>query len=298
MGLCSIFAMFYGETGAMMQRKSDNDPWVKESKSVRRTGIYQDNLLWEINSAMDKNLYDFVKILTKVASQNHFKGWTKKQKANLLFYAVENCLEEVVLYCAKENKLKDIEDYADNGFDLDMRDQYGKTPLLIATAMGYNSIAECLLEYGADPNAADIRRGFSSLMIASYVGNKRLVNKLIEYKADVNALSHWGCSPLSLAMGNNHANITRILIKAGADAYLVNQNGDTPLSIALYYRQKLAESIEEKAKWDTIIKILKKWNKHKKNTTVIKTTAHSFFRSLFRRNNQNTKIADIALRNT
>ncbi len=281
--LCSIFALICGETEAMMQRKTDNDRWIKASKPARSVGICRDNLLRDINSAMDKNLYDFVKILAKAASNNHFFGWSKRQKANLLFYAVKNSLEEVVLDCVQENNLKDIENYANNGFDLDTRDKYGKTPLLIAAEMGYNSIAECLLKYGADPNAADIRIGFSSLMIASYVGNKRLVNTLIEYKADVNALSHWGCSPLSLAMGNNHKNIVRILLHAGADAYLANQNGDTPLSIAIYYRQKLAESIEEKAKWDTMIRILKKLDKSEEKTTVIKTTAYSFLRSFFKR---------------
>lgn len=286
MGLCSIFALFYGETVAMTQRKSYNDTWIKESKFVRKTGICRNDLTWELNSAMDKHLDDLVKILTKAASQNHFNGWSKIQKANLLFYAVENCLEEVVLDCVKENKSKNIEDYADNsGFNLDVRDKYGKTPLLIATELGYNTIAECLLEYGADPNAADIHRGLSSLMIAAWTGNRKLVNTLIKYQANVNALSHWGCSPLSLAMGNNRTNVTRILLKAGADVCLINQNGDTPLSMAIYYRQKLAESIEEKEKWDKMIKILKKWDKSEEKTTVTKTAAHSFFRSLFRRNN-------------
>lgn len=286
MELCSIFALFYGETRAITQRQSDNNPWVKESRSVRKTRICRDDLLWELNSAMDKHLDGLVKILTKTASKNNFKGWTKKQKANLLFYAVENDLKEVVLIFLKKNNSKeDVEDYVNSGFDLNIRDRYGKTPLLIATELGYNTIAECLLQYGADPNAVDIRQGLSALMIASQVGNRQLVNTLIEYKANVNALSHWGCSPLSLAMGNNLTNITRILLKAGADVCLINQNGDTPLSMAIYYRQKLAESIEEKEKWNTMIKMLKKWNKSGERTTVIKTTPHSFFRSLFRRNN-------------
>lgn len=287
-GLCSVFAMFYSEINAMARQEID--PWEIVNESIRMVSVHRNDITWQLNSAMDNHLDDIVKILTKVASQNHFFGWSKNQKANLLFYAVENGLEEVVKDCAKEHKSEnDIEDYIYGGFDLDVRDKYGKTPLLVATDQGYNSIAESLLKYGADPDVVDLPTGFSPLMLASWIGNKSLVNTLIKYQAKVDTLSHWGCSPLSLAMGSNHKSIVKILLNAGADIDLVNQNGDTPRSIALYYRHKLADSIKEKARWNTMIKVLEKWSKRKQEVTVttpiIKSSFHSFFRSIFKRKN-------------
>ncbi len=286
--LCSVLALFYGEINATTREKIDL--WGIVNESMRMVSVHKNDITWQLNSAMDNHLDDIVKILTKVASQNHFFGWSKKQKANLLFYAVENGLEEVVKDCAKENQSEEnIRDIIYDGFNLDVRDKFGKTPLLVATDQGYNSIAESLLRYGADPDAVDLPTGFSPLMLASWIGNKSLVNTLIKYQAKVDTLSHWGCSPLSLAMGGNHKSIVKILLNAGADIDLVNQNGDTPRSIALYYRHKLADSIKEKARWNTMIKVLEKWGKQRKEETVItptiKSSFHSFFRSLFKRKN-------------
>jgi len=280
-GICSVLVLFFGEIKAMVREKIGKDQWIKVNQPIRKTEVFRNNLFRELDSAMDEHHDDLIKILTKVACQNNFFGWNQKQKAKLLFYAVENNLEEVVRDC--------LDKYTDSEFNLDIRDRFGSTPLLIAAELGYNTIVECLLEHGADPNALDIRSGFSSLMFASLVGNKKLIKILIKHKANVNALSHWGCSPLSLAMGNNYRNVVKTLLNAGADADLLNQNGDTPISMALYYKYKLAENVKEKDKWDNMIKILKKWSKHEEETTFVKTSfqssIHSFFRSFFRHNN-------------
>lgn len=215
MGICSFLVLFFGEMRATGQERIGKNQWIKVNQPIRKTKIFRNSLFQELDSAMDKHLDDLVRILTNVACKNNFFGWTQKQKAKLLFYAVENNLEEVVRDC--------LDKYSDSEFNLDIRDRFGSTPLLIAAELGYNTIVEYLLEHGADPNALDIRSGFSSLMFASLTGNKKLIKVLIKHKANVNALSHWGCSPLSLAMGNNYRNVVKTLLNAGADADLLNQ---------------------------------------------------------------------------
>lgn len=61
------------------------------------------------------------------------------------------------------------------------------------------------------------------------------------------------------------------------------------MSMALYYKYKLAETVKERDKWNNMIKILKKWSKLEEETTFVETPSqssiHSFFRSFFRQNN-------------
>lgn len=285
LNLCLIFALCCGGTEAMTWGVRIS-PWRKLSKSVKKSEVCQKDLFGDLNSAMIDCNNNLVKFLAKEACRNHFFGWSKNQKARLLFYAVENNLEEVVKDLAKENKSKKKNNYTDGGFDFNVRGWLGETPLLIAIDQGNNAIVECLLENGADPNMVDSPSGLSPLMFASCIGNESLVRMLIRSKANVNALSCLGCSPLSLAMGGNHLEIVRILKNAGADVYLENQNGDTPISMALYYEQKLAENDKEKSKWNTVVRILEKRDETQEEAVPKQSawsSVSSFFRSLFNR---------------
>jgi len=268
-----IFVMFHGEAGAMVCGGID-DTSVKLNKSTRKTEVYRMDLFNELKYAMDENDNYSVKFLAKEAYHGQFKYWSEEQKAELLFYSVENNLGGIVKNCA------------DSGFDLNVRNQYGKTPLLIATEYGYDSVAEYLLAKGADSNIVD-NSGVSALMFASYMGNERLVSMLIDKSANVNAISSaLGCSPLSLAMKNNHEGTVQLLKKAGAYAFFTNQSGDIPMSIVLYYGKKLAENKREKNKWNSMARALKERDGQQEETDSIKSSvwsSQSFFRSFFRR---------------
>ncbi len=269
--LCSIFALFYGESGAMKRGGSNSTRCIKLSNSSEKSEIRRSDLFRDLSSAMENHYNDLVKVLAKEACHNRFRGWSEEKKSALLFYAVENNLEEIV------------EDCADSRFNLEARRGFGKTPLLLAAERNYNSVAEYLLTSGADPNATDILTGFSSLMFASKSGNESLVRTLIRNKANVNALSYLGCSPLSLAIGNDHREIVKILKSAGADVYLENQNGDTPISMAQYYGWKSIENGLEATRWNTIIRILEEKPELQEKTVVIRKSFRSSIRSFFRK---------------
>jgi len=42
-----------------------------------------------------------------------------------------------------------------DGIDVNMRDEHGRTALMVAAEKGYPEIAELLIDYGADVNARD-----------------------------------------------------------------------------------------------------------------------------------------------
>jgi ankyrin repeat protein len=73
-----------------------------------------------------------------------------------------------------------------------------------------------LLDRGADINSRD-RYGQTGLMLAARAGHRDVVEALIERRAGLNVTAKFGLSALMLAVVAGHAEIARILARAGAD---------------------------------------------------------------------------------
>ncbi len=140
----------------------------------------------------------------------------------------------------------------------------GTSPLLIAVENGHFELAIALVDAGADPN--DERTGFTPLHTMSWVrkpdvsdsgdpppiGSGRLtslqfVRALVERGANVNEpldgtvlrppnsatlLGTEGATPLLMAADRADAPFIRVLLELGADPFLPNAEGSTPLMAA------------------------------------------------------------------
>jgi len=73
-----------------------------------------------------------------------------------------------------------------------------------------------LLAAGADVNAKD-RYGQTGIMLAARDDRLDVVELLIEHGADLNVTAKYNLSALMLAVINGHADIARTLARAGAD---------------------------------------------------------------------------------
>jgi ankyrin repeat protein len=81
---------------------------------------------------------------------------------------------------------------------------------------------ECLrrlLTAGAEINARD-RYGQTALMIAAHQGKSSVVRLLLENGAALDYTAKYGLSALMLAVIGGHADIVRALVEAGADRTL------------------------------------------------------------------------------
>lgn len=76
-----------------------------------------------------------------------------------------------------------------------------------------------LLGLGADVNARD-RYGQTALMLAARGGNSKIVAALLARGADLNVTAKYGLSALMLAVVNEHVEVAKILANAGADLTL------------------------------------------------------------------------------
>lgn len=88
-----------------------------------------------------------------------------------------------------------------------------------AVLSGDHEAVRALLQSGADVNARD-RYGQTALMLAAHRGHAVIVDVLIEHGADLDVTAKYSLSALMLAVIAGHEGIVRALMRAGADRSL------------------------------------------------------------------------------
>ncbi|XP_069836682.1 nuclear factor NF-kappa-B p100 subunit [Dendropsophus ebraccatus] len=111
---------------------------------------------------------------------------------------------------------------------LNMPDYNGLYPVHWAVKVKSEKCLEMLVRSGADVNAAERKSGRSPLHIAVEMDNFNMAISLVKLGADVNAQTFGGNTPLHLAASLGSPVLTRMLIGAGANAQLENDEPVRP----------------------------------------------------------------------
>lgn len=118
--------------------------------------------------------------------------------------------------------------------------------LTMAARLGHDDILKYLLDYGMDPNARTGERNQSALHYAAMKDFRNITGLLLKYKPnhkiecvrkkslDINIKDRKDQTPLLLAVSENHTEIVKMLLNAGADPNICNFRQVTPLSISSY----------------------------------------------------------------
>ncbi len=125
------------------------------------------------------------------------------------------------------------------GADVNAQDAMQNSPLLLAGASGYLEILKLTLAAGPDFTVYN-RFGGTALIPACERGYVEVVRELLKTTINVNHVNRLGWTALLEAIllsdgGTTHQDIVRLLLAAGADPNLADQDGVTPLRHA---RQK------------------------------------------------------------
>jgi ankyrin repeat protein len=114
------------------------------------------------------------------------------------------------------------------GIDLDQPASNGDTPLMVAAFKANKAAVQALLEKGATVNKA----GWTPLHYAAASGDNDIVQMLLDKSAVLDALSPNNTTPIMMAARGGHIYTVKLLLDAGADATLKNQQGMTAIDFA------------------------------------------------------------------
>lgn len=106
---------------------------------------------------------------------------------------------------------------------LELENRLGENALMLASIKGLRSVAEALIQRGAEVN----REGWTALHYAATSGHVDLIQLLADHSAYVDAASPNGTTPIMMAVRFNHRPAAAALIAVGADPTQSNQAGLT-----------------------------------------------------------------------
>jgi serine/threonine-protein phosphatase 6 regulatory ankyrin repeat subunit B len=116
--------------------------------------------------------------------------------------------------------------------DVNASAKNGDTPLYQACTRGNIMILQQLLAANANVNTINKDTEYSPLMAAANAGYTEVVKILLEAKAEVNSSGIEGYSALHLASFKGHIEIVKMLLEAKAAINATNEEGITPLLLA------------------------------------------------------------------
>jgi ankyrin repeat protein len=175
-----------------------------------------------------------------------------------------------IMAAAARGDAKRIEALVAKGEKLDVRDNYGRTPLHVAAYGGHHEAMRVLVRAGAEPNALEndrydivtiaavandiptlkaslalggsaknvtSRYNGTALIAAAHLGNAEVVRILICAGAPLDHVNNLGWTAVieSIVLGDGgprHTETLKALVEAGANVNLPDRQGQTPLSLA------------------------------------------------------------------
>ena len=112
--------------------------------------------------------------------------------------------------------------------NVNVQNQLGETPLMLAAINNQLDLAKVLIARGADVN----RVGWTPLHYAASKGHREMMRLLLENDAYIDSESANGTTPLMMAAFSPSPLAVKLLLEEGADPTLVNNGNASALDIA------------------------------------------------------------------
>jgi ankyrin repeat protein len=142
-------------------------------------------------------------------------------------------ITSALIHASRTGDLPLLQEIIDQKPDLEVRDDKGYTPLIIASYNHQLAAAQLLLQSGADVNGKDAG-GNTALMGVCFKGYGDIAVLLLTHpNINLDALNGNGGTALMFAIMFGRNELTQLLLKYGADVTITDNRGMDALEIAL-----------------------------------------------------------------
>ncbi|KAI0183650.1 hypothetical protein EV127DRAFT_17456 [Xylaria flabelliformis] len=139
-----------------------------------------------------------------------------------------------LLSAAESGSSEIVQLLLDKGAEVDSKDETDRTPLFYAARNNHLETVQLLLDEGAEVDLKN-KDGDTLLFFAIRWEHLGLIRMLVDNGADVNLRSKVSGTPLTKAVGRSKelTEVTQLLLTKGADAKVTDNDGRTPLRLAV-----------------------------------------------------------------
>lgn len=139
-----------------------------------------------------------------------------------------------MISAAEQGDVQAVKRLLDEGASVDARDGSGRTALIAAAYENHLDVAEALIEAGSDVNAKDKTEQSAYLISTAEVGDDpRLLKLTLDNGADVRSLDSYNGTGLIRAADRGYIEVVKALLKTDIDVDHVNNLGWTALLEAI-----------------------------------------------------------------
>ncbi|XP_048244163.1 uncharacterized protein LOC124111237 [Haliotis rufescens] len=135
----------------------------------------------------------------------------------------------IVHYASSGGNIAVVQDIVSSS-NINIRRQYGRTPVMTAAAAGHQRLFDLLVSKKADLTLVD-NHGESFLHLACIGGNKAIVQHVLS-PSNINTRGEGGHTPVMVAAGKGHKSVFDLLVSKKADLTLLDDHGDSLLHLA------------------------------------------------------------------
>lgn len=163
--------------------------------------------------------------------KKYFSELLEEYKVNTNNEIKFNLINLMLLNAVTKNRLVMAKILISEGANVNFKDQFGKSALILATNEGNEELVKILLDQNADVNVSNTG-GWTPLMLASWYNFEGIVKLILSKDLDVNIKGNRGQAALMYAVSRDYRKIAQLLIERGANGSIQDDNGNTALVIA------------------------------------------------------------------
>jgi ankyrin repeat protein/tetratricopeptide (TPR) repeat protein len=197
---------------------------VKESRPLDILLITPENYFGPVNIYYGEKLFTATKTKSKI-TQSKNKLAAKEKTA----VQIPN---QQLLDAAENGQIQKLKKVIAQGADVNFKNKYKETPLILACWKGHSACVKTLLDNGAKVNLRN-SNGTPALGPATQAGHLKIIELLLAAGAPVNSrINNHGGTALMLAAIHGHTDATVLLLNRGANVEAKNNDGTTPCMFA------------------------------------------------------------------